>query len=94
MIRLKNRLAEIMAIRARQGKRISQLELAEATGVAQSTISAYYTNKVTLFHADTVVKLITYLGISIDEFFILDTDEPSSGENPNPVPVGVATAFA
>jgi transcriptional regulator with XRE-family HTH domain len=94
MVRLKNRLAEIMAIRARQGRRISQLELAEATGIAQSTISAYYTNKVTRFDADTVVRLLTYLDISIEEFFILDPEDPSNGENSDPALVGVATVFS
>ena len=45
---------------AAEARRIPYKEVHEATGVAESTISALMNNRVTMFHADTIEKLCDY----------------------------------
>ncbi len=79
---LLNRLGELMAeySRKRGGKRLTQTELAQRTGIAQSTISAYVTNQVTRYDSDTVARLLQFFDADISEFFIFADADEVSGE--------------
>ncbi len=80
---IRNRLAELMAeYFVRTGKRLSQDQLSEATGIAQSTISLYVTNSVKRYDMSVVMRLINFFGVSIGDFFveIAVDDDPAPGQ--------------
>ena len=71
-----NRLGELMAERRRlTGERLSQDDLAAATGIAQSTISAYVTNRTLRYDVRVVARLLEYFGVGLSDFFVYDPDE-------------------
>ena len=74
---VKNRLAELIAIKARQEERgrISNREIAEVLGISPVTVNRYVNNEITRFDSDTVQKLCDYLDCSIGELLYLDADE-------------------
>lgn len=57
-VRLNNLLAQI---EIETGKRPTQKEIAEATGIAESTLSRFAQNKTGRFDSDVLVKLVDYL---------------------------------
>ena len=77
--RLKNHMAELMALyRLEKGQRLTQMALSDATGASQSTVSGYVNNKVTQYHAETVVNFCKFFGVGLEEFlFIAEADEDS-----------------
>ncbi|MBD3252008.1 helix-turn-helix domain-containing protein [Candidatus Uhrbacteria bacterium] len=79
---LKNRLRILMAEYSHStGESLSQRDLARATGIAESTISSYVTNKVERYDKRVVTTLINFFGCSVDDFFELqDEDIVAAGE--------------
>jgi transcriptional regulator with XRE-family HTH domain len=84
---IRNRLAELMAeYGTRTGNRLSQEELSDQTGVAQSTISLYVTNQVKRYDMNVVSRFLRFFNISIAEFFVeipthdADREEDVEGE--------------
>lgn len=79
---LMNRLGVLMAeySQERGGRRLTQTELAEQTGIAQSTISAYVTNQVTRYDSDTVARLLQFFDADIGEFFVVADTESAPGQ--------------
>jgi transcriptional regulator with XRE-family HTH domain len=84
---LKNRLAELMAEYGRKtGARLTQDDLSKETKIAQSTISAYVTNKVRRYDARIVETFIEFFGCDVTDFFVLDEgeadDDDENGHRP------------
>lgn len=80
---LQNRLGELMAeYHRRTGKRLTQKTLEKKTGIAQSTISAYVTNQVTRYDADTVLRFLEFFGVGISDFLIVVELEDDDQGNP------------
>ncbi|MBN1565523.1 MAG: helix-turn-helix transcriptional regulator [Anaerolineae bacterium] len=78
-MQLRNRLAELMAEHhVKTGERLTQTKLAEATGIAQSTISAYVNNSVTQYHADTVLRFLVFFGVGLSDFLFVCENESES----------------
>ncbi|MBI5931105.1 MAG: helix-turn-helix transcriptional regulator [Chloroflexi bacterium] len=92
---LKNRLAELMAEYGRKtGYRLTQDDLSQETKVAQSTISAYVTNKVRRYDARIVETFLEFFGCNVTDFFVLDEGfaedrlEEENGHRPQRVSQG------
>lgn len=82
---LKNRLAELMAEYGRKtGKRLTQDDLSKETKIAQSTISAYVTNKVRRYDARIVETFMEFFDCDVPDFFVLDHEGTieDAGEEP------------
>lgn len=92
---LKNRLAELMAEYGRKtGRRLTQDDLSQESKVAQSTISAYVTNKVRRYDARIVETFLEFFGCDVTDFFVLDEgyaedrQEEENGHRPQRVSTG------
>ena len=74
--KLKERIADK---EFREGKRISLLEIAEATGIGRITLSRML-NRGTHVRSDTLDRLCSYFGCRIEELveFIPDADKHGS----------------
>lgn len=59
----------------RDGKRISNREVARSTGLSTLTVNDYANNKVTRFDATVLTKLCDYLDCSLDELLVIEDDE-------------------
>lgn len=78
---IQNRFQELLAVLERKtGRKYSQRDIAEITGVAQSTISAYASNQIKRYDADVLSRLIKFLGVDVSEFFVLVPDGPGDNE--------------
>jgi transcriptional regulator with XRE-family HTH domain len=89
-IRIQNRFAELLAAHERKtGRRWTYEEISAETGISPSTLSAYAQNKVRRFDAITVERLLEFLVVGIDQFFVL---EEISANKDSEDPVAVAAA--
>lgn len=59
----------------RDGKRISNREVARSTGLSTLTVNDYANNKVTRFDATVLAKLCTYLDCSLDELLVMEDED-------------------
>jgi transcriptional regulator with XRE-family HTH domain len=68
---LKNRIAELLAIKARDEGRssIPQQEIEKETGITQHSISRHIRNQVTRYDEKTIILWCQYLDITPSEFF-------------------------
>lgn len=67
---IRNRVGELMAAwSTKHGRRLTQTELSDETGVAQSTISALVRNDVSLYHVATLEKLLAFFECRVADFF-------------------------
>lgn len=57
----------VLAKSAAQGTRISQREVAEESGVPLTTLSRWYNQSFERMDADTVLKLMRYLGCTLND---------------------------
>ena len=73
---------------ARDGKRITYSDIAQATGLAWSTVERYANNRVRRPDLEVVAKLCDYFGVSLSEFVL------GEGDSPEVVPGRVITAPA
>lgn len=76
-LRLKNRLAELIAVHERKtSRKWTYDDISEATGISTSTLSSYVLNKVTRFDEVTVVALMEFLGITdVGKLLVLEEEE-------------------
>lgn len=88
-LRLKNRLAELIAAHERTTRRKwTYDDISKATGISTSTLSAYALNKVTRFDEATVVPLMEFLGIrDVGDLLVLE-EEVIDDEQQKAVAVG------
>lgn len=78
---LQNRFAELLAAHERKTqRRWTYDDIAGATGIAPSTLSAYAQNKVRRFDATTIERLIKFLDVDVTEFFVVVPGEPPDAE--------------
>ena len=86
---IKNRLAEHLATKSRDdGRKYTRRDIAEELGVARGTIDSYMRNETVRYDMRIVAKLCTWLGIKVEEFFILiDNDIVPSSEKGNRMPI-------
>jgi transcriptional regulator with XRE-family HTH domain len=75
---IKNRFQELLAVLEReQGRKYSQREIAEITGLTRPTISAIASNQVQRYDVETVSRLVKFLGVDVTDFFVqVPDDEP------------------
>jgi transcriptional regulator with XRE-family HTH domain len=72
-MKLKNRFAELLATHERKtNRKWTYDDIAAATGVSPTTLSAYAQNKVRRFDAVTVEPLMAFFGCDVADFFILE----------------------
>ena len=55
-----------------ENKRISYKEIKETTGITISSLSAWATNKVQRFDADTIAALCEYFGCSVGDLIVYE----------------------
>lgn len=68
MAKFRARIEQLALTRsAAQGSLITQKEIAEASGVPLSTLTRWYNKEFDRIDADTVLKLKTYFGCTLDE---------------------------
>lgn len=69
---LRNNFLKLLKLHEIQaGRNVTYLEVAEATGVATSTLSAYANNNVKYYDASTVGRLCSFFGCELSEFLEL-----------------------
>jgi DNA-binding Xre family transcriptional regulator len=75
---LKNRLLDLMHQKEDAvGRRITQAEIARATGLPENTISRWVnTGIVKRVEHEVVLKLCEYFGCNIGDLLYIDWDEP------------------
>lgn len=79
---VKNRVAELVAIKARrEARRISHRDLANETGLSRSSIQYWMANSVTRFDAHQIVTLCDYFGVGVDELLVVEDELPTSGQD-------------
>lgn len=73
---LQNRMVELVKAKEdREDRKWSQRNIAEATGIAKSTIMRYMTNKITQYDAEILEKLLQFLDATPNQFFGFEDDE-------------------
>lgn len=86
MKRLKNRVAEIAALKGRrEGRRITQAEIAKETGLALNTINRYFLNRVERYDGDCLITLAEYLGIEVGDLLVVEEVVNPDPESENPI---------
>lgn len=71
--RINNRVAELLALKARrENRRITQRTAAEELGIPQSTFARWYHNEVTRRDDDIVLMLMEYLECSLPELLVVE----------------------
>lgn len=78
---LYNRFAELLAVKERrEGRKISQREIADTINAALNTVNIIAQNKPTAYiHRETIEKLMDYLEVTHAEFFetvLVDKESP------------------
>lgn len=69
---VKNRLLELIAIKARnEGRSISRREIAEATGISLSSIQNWAHNNVNRFDGDQIAAFCWYFECGVDDLLII-----------------------
>lgn len=78
--RVVNRFRELLAIKERrEGRRISQREVARVIGLSKYTVDTYARNEVTRFDETTLRTLCDYFGCEVGELLV--TEEVLSPES-------------
>lgn len=73
---LRNRVAELVAIKARQEARtIRKMTLVNETGLNRGTIDDWLDNKVTRYDADVMLTWCNYLDCEIADLFAVEESE-------------------
>jgi DNA-binding Xre family transcriptional regulator len=73
---VKNRVAELVAIKARnEGRRINKTTLFEETGLGRSTVETWMANQVTRFDSDVMLAWCEYLGCEVADLFVVEEIE-------------------
>lgn len=86
MKRLKNRVAEIAVLKSRrEGRKITQMEIAKETGLAINTVSRYFLNQVERYDGDCLIALAEYFGVEIGDLFVIEDMGDSAPEAENPI---------
>lgn len=82
--RLLNRLAEHIAyIERREGRKISNRQIARDTGLSRSTVDGYINNDRAQYDAQNVLTICEYLGIDpVTEFWVIEEVEAGDSESP------------
>lgn len=80
---LYNRFRELLAAKERrEGRNISQQEVAQEIGAAINTINIISRNKMNAYiHRATVEKLLDYFGVDHHEFFITVVEEDEESDD-------------
>lgn len=85
MRRIRNRFAELLAIKARrEGRgRIPRTTVTAATGLALGTVDSYINNTVYRFDGDVLMRLCEYLECEISDLLVIE--DVISPENETPL---------
>jgi putative transcriptional regulator len=77
--RLRNRFFHLLSEKERQlGRRITNKEIAQATGISAHTIGSWFRNEVTKFEAPIVERLCDYFDCDLGELLYFErVDEDS-----------------
>ena len=79
--RLKNRLFYLVSDKERQiGRRITNLEIAEATGVSIQLVGRWMRNEVTQFREDVILSFCRYFKCEVADLIYIDWGEEHSDE--------------
>jgi len=57
---------------AKEGRRIQYDEIKTKTGMAMSTISAWSTNRINRYDADTIAALCSYFGCTVGDLIVFE----------------------
>lgn len=78
--RIINRFSELVAVKGRRdGRRISNRDVARATGLSTTTVNDYANNAVTRFDAHIMLKLCSFLDCTPGELIVIEEiEEPES----------------
>jgi transcriptional regulator with XRE-family HTH domain len=89
---LYNRFRELLAIKGRrEGRKISQQEVAEEIGSAINTVNAIAQNKPSAYlHRETIEKMLNYFGVTHAEFFETVYEDDDTPEMESPLAAEVA----
>lgn len=80
---ISNRFRELLVIRGRkEGRTISQREVAAVTGLAKTTVDRYARNEVTRYDTDALLALCEYLGVGIGELLVIEEIDSPETETP------------
>lgn len=73
---IKNRFSELVAAHERKtGRKWNYEDIANATGVSTSTLSAYSQNRVRRFDAGTLEALMGFFRCGISDLLVVEEDE-------------------
>lgn len=84
MQRVKNRFRELLAAKRSTGRRISNREVAEQTGIAKATIDRIARNETTRFDEHVILALCEYFGCTVGELLVIEEVE-SPGQRKAPI---------
>jgi transcriptional regulator with XRE-family HTH domain len=78
---LRNRLKIILAEKSHGGEAVEQREIAQATGIAESTISRIANNPDAQISPRVAARLIEFLNVKVDEFYeFIPSEDAQEGQ--------------
>jgi transcriptional regulator with XRE-family HTH domain len=82
--RINNRVAELLALKARaENRRITQRAAAEEMGMPPSTFARWYHNDITRRDDEQVLILLSYFGCGIDDLLVVEEyDDQGNSKTP------------
>lgn len=64
---------------AREGRRITYREIKKTTGVAESTISAWMTDRIKNFYKETIERFCNFYNCLPGDLIIMESDDDGGG---------------
>ncbi|MBI5929057.1 MAG: helix-turn-helix domain-containing protein [Chloroflexi bacterium] len=81
---LRNRVAELVAIKARRENRtIYKTTITDETGLSKRTVDMWMANQVTRFDDNVLLTWSDYLGCGIGDLFIIEYEDPETKTHPD-----------
>lgn len=79
--KLKNRLLFLLTEKERkEGRRITQIEVARAIGISSNTMSSWVHNDITKFEAPIVERICDYFQCDVSDLLYFEVIEPDESE--------------
>ena len=80
--RVSSRVGELIAIKARrEGRRLSQRQVAKEAGIPKTTLDSYARNEVIRFDESTILALCEYFQVPVGELLVIEDVLASSDED-------------
>lgn len=83
--RIVNRLKNLMADKGRrEGRVIYQIDVAQETGLAKTTVDSYARNEVTRYDARVLETLLRYFECDLDDLLVFEEVDAPEGDKTLP----------